>query len=69
MRMTRTLALIAVLLIAAVPDLAAQNLVITNARILDGTGRVIERGTHRELVEQGGRYAALAGFPAYAEAA
>jgi ABC-type multidrug transport system ATPase subunit len=25
-------------------------------------GRVIERGTHRELVEQGGRYAALAGF-------
>jgi ABC-type transport system involved in cytochrome bd biosynthesis fused ATPase/permease subunit len=39
--------------------------------VLDG-GRAVERGTHTELIEQGGRYAVLAAEPdeleyAYAE--
>lgn len=36
--------------------LAAQDLVITNARIIDGTGRVIERGS---IVVRGGRIASV----------
>jgi imidazolonepropionase-like amidohydrolase len=40
-----------------VTDLAAQNLVITNARIIDGTGRAIERGA---VVVRDGRIASVA---------
>ena len=40
---TRGIAALAVMLLSG--GVAAQDLVITNARMLDGTGRVIERGT------------------------
>jgi imidazolonepropionase-like amidohydrolase len=51
-------------LLAAVsspPDLAAQDLVVTNARILDGKGGVIERGS---VVVQGGKITSVAAGPA-----
>lgn len=44
--MTRRLAAACTIGLAArAPRAAAQNLVVTNARILDGTGRVIESGS------------------------
>ena len=43
---------------------AAQDLVITNARILDGTGTDIDRGT---LVVRGGRIVSVTAGPASAE--
>lgn len=50
----KAVSIFVVVLFAAVlrQDVAAQNLVITNARILDGTGRVIERGS---VVVSGGK--------------
>ena len=43
--------------VAGVGELAAQDLVITNARIVDGTGTAIARGT---IVVRGGRIASVA---------
>jgi imidazolonepropionase-like amidohydrolase len=55
--MTRTIALIGFACAVAVGPAAAQNLVITNARILDGAGKVIERGA---VVVRDGRIASVA---------
>jgi imidazolonepropionase-like amidohydrolase len=58
--MFRALALIA--LLAAAAPLSAQNLVITNGRVVDGTGRVIEQG---HVVVRDGKIASVAaGAPA-----
>jgi N-acyl-D-amino-acid deacylase len=69
MRTIVATSLICVAIIAASRDLAAQDLVIVNARILDGKGGAIERGS---VVVRGGRIASvspgragsLAGAPA-----
>jgi imidazolonepropionase-like amidohydrolase len=54
--------LAAALALACVVPLGAQNLVIVNARILDGNGGIIERGT---VTVEGGNIAAVAsGAPA-----
>ena len=42
--MNNLTALIGLVFVAGAGPATAQNLVITNARILDGTGKVIERG-------------------------
>ena len=42
--MKHLIALMGLTCVAGVGPAAAQNLVITNARILDGSGKVIERG-------------------------
>jgi imidazolonepropionase-like amidohydrolase len=59
--MPRPLALIVLLFVAAAPA-AAQNLVISNARVVDGTGRVIERG--HVIVRDGKIASVAAGAPA-----
>ncbi len=41
----KNLAVIAALSLAAADGASAQNVVITNARIIDGTGKVIEHGS------------------------
>ena len=65
--MKNLLPLIGVVLAAGVGTAAAQNLVITNARILDGTGKVIERGA---VVVRDGKIASVAaGNPAPAPGA
>jgi len=54
--------LVAVLLLAAAATAHAQSVTVTNARILDGTGKVIERGS---IVVRDGRIASVAaGAPA-----
>lgn len=59
--MQRLIAIAALLAFAAAPA-AAQNLVVTNARVVDGTGRVIERG---HVVVRDGKIASVAaGAPA-----
>jgi imidazolonepropionase-like amidohydrolase len=59
--MKNLIALIGLALVAGVGPAAAQNLVITNARILDGSGKVIERGA---IVVRDGRIASVsAGNP------
>jgi imidazolonepropionase-like amidohydrolase len=55
--MKNLIALIALASVAAAGPAAAQNLVITNARILDGTGKVIERGA---VVVRDGKIASVA---------
>ena len=42
--MKKLIALVSLAFVAGVGSAAAQNLAITNARILDGTGKLIERG-------------------------
>jgi len=60
--MKKLIALIGLALVAGAGPAAAQNLVITNARILDGTGTVIERGA---VVVRDGKIASVsAGNPA-----
>jgi imidazolonepropionase-like amidohydrolase len=59
--MQRRFVLIALLLLAAAPA-SAQNLVVTNARVVDGTGRVIERG--HVIVRDGKIVSVAAGAPA-----
>jgi imidazolonepropionase-like amidohydrolase len=54
--MTTNRLALALLATCIVPPAAAQDLVISNARILDGTGATIERGT---VVVQGGRIASV----------
>ncbi len=59
--MKNLIALIGVACVTAVGPASAQNLVITNARILDGTGKVIERGA---IVVRDGKIASVtAGNP------
>ena len=59
---SQLIALIGLAFVAGVGTAAAQNLVITNARILDGTGKVIERGA---IVVRDGKIASVApGNPA-----
>jgi len=59
--MKNLIALIGLALVAGVGPAAAQNLVITNARILDGSGKVIDRGA---IVVRDGRIASVsAGNP------
>jgi imidazolonepropionase-like amidohydrolase len=59
--MLRLFSFAALLLVAATPA-AAQNLVVSNARVVDGTGRVIERG---HVVVRDGKVASVAaGAPA-----
>jgi imidazolonepropionase-like amidohydrolase len=60
--MKNLLALMGVVLVTGVSPAAAQNLVITNARILDGTGKVIERGA--VVVRDGKIVSVAAGNPA-----
>ena len=55
--MKNLIALIGVAFVAGGGPAAAQNLVITNARILDGTGKVIERGA---VVVRDGKIASVA---------
>ena len=55
--MNRRIASTILIVIAATAGLAAQDLVITNARILDGTGPSIDRGT---IVIRGGRIVSVA---------
>ena len=55
--MKNLIALVALASVAAAGPAAAQNLVITNARILDGTGKVIERGA---VVVRDGKIASVA---------
>jgi imidazolonepropionase-like amidohydrolase len=59
--MFRPLALIALFAAAAAP-LSAQNLVISNGRVIDGTGRVIEQG--HVIVRDGKIASVAAGAPA-----
>ncbi len=59
-------ALVVVLLAGIAADAAAQDLVITNARIIVGSGQVIERGS---VVVRGGRIASVASGPAAAASA
>lgn len=59
--MQRLIALLALLLLAAAPA-TAQNLVVSNARVVDGTGRVIERG--HVIVRDGKIASVAAGTPA-----
>src|SRR5689334_7594128 len=47
--------------LCCVPNLAAQDLVITNARIIVGNGDVINQGS---IVIRGGRIASVSGGPA-----
>jgi imidazolonepropionase-like amidohydrolase len=56
LRTTVAVALGVMTILAASPDLAAQDLVVVNARILDGKGGVIERGS---VVVRGGRIASV----------
>ena len=65
----KPLSLFLLVLFVALPDknAAAQDLVITNGRILDGTGKVIERGA---VVVRNGKIASVrAGTPAAAPGA
>ena len=59
MRMSRLVAVVAVTLygLCSPRDLAAQNLVISNARIITGAGVVIERGS---IVVRDGRIVSVA---------
>ena len=57
MAMKNLLIMVGSALLAGAVPAAAQNLVITNARILDGTGKVIERGA---VVVRDGRIASVA---------
>ena len=60
--MKSLIAVMSVACAAAVHPASAQNLVISNARILDGTGKVIERGA---VVVRDGKIASVAaGNPA-----
>src|SRR4029434_8687074 len=59
--MKNLLAQIVLAFVAAAGPAAAQNLVITNARILDGTGKVIERGA--VVVRDGNVAASATGNP------
>jgi imidazolonepropionase-like amidohydrolase len=60
-KLQNLIVLIGMALVAGVGPASAQNLVITNARILDGTGKVIDRGG---LVVRDGKIAAVvAGNP------
>src|SRR5687767_10504806 len=59
--MPRRIAIAALLLFAATPAIA-QNLVVSNARVVDGTGRVIERG--HVIVRDGRITSVAAGAPA-----
>jgi imidazolonepropionase-like amidohydrolase len=59
--MQRLIALSALLVLAATPA-AAQNLVVSNARVVDGTGRVLERG--HVIVRDGKIASVAAGAPA-----
>jgi imidazolonepropionase-like amidohydrolase len=61
MQRSPALAVVALLLAAAAPA-SAQNLVVTNARVIDGTGRVIERG--HVIVRDGKVASVAAGAPA-----
>ncbi len=56
MRMQRVILLVVLLLAGIAADTAAQDLVITNARIIVGTGQVIDRGS---VVVRGGRIASV----------
>ncbi|HEY1239454.1 MAG TPA: amidohydrolase family protein [Bryobacteraceae bacterium] len=56
MRIQTCLASFALAVLASAPDLAAQNLVITNARIIDGAGHVMQRGS---VVVRDGRVASV----------
>ena len=57
---TRGVAALAVMLLSG--GVAAQDLVITNGRVLDGTGRIVERGT---VVVRGGKIVSVGqGAPA-----
>src|SRR5512132_4351694 len=65
--MKRAFALLGFALVAGAGPVTAQDLVITNGRILDGTGKVIERGA---VVVRNGRIASVAaGTPAAAPGA
>ena len=63
--MKNLIALIGWVSVAAAAPAGAQNLVITNARILDGTGKVIERGA---VVVRDGKIAYVKGYQSKAEA-
>ena len=59
--MQRLIAFAAILLVGSTPA-AAQNLVVTNGRVIDGTGRVIDRG--HVIVRDGKVASVAAGAPA-----
>jgi imidazolonepropionase-like amidohydrolase len=59
--MKNLIALVGLTLVAGAGPAAAQNLVITNARILDGSGKVIERGA--VVVRDGKIVSVVAGTP------
>src|SRR5436190_22954409 len=63
MRRTLTLGLLVVFGGFGIRNLAAQDLVIANARIIVGNGRVIDQGS---IVIRGGKIASIAAGPANA---